>query len=222
MKVRRILDCSHGLYHNAPAWPDVTVPQMEMYRTHFVARDGFNLEFVKINTHFGTHLDSPWHKFDSGKRLDEFSLNSFMGEGIVLEATGKEPLGDIELGDLKPRYDSKIKNGDVVMIYTGWGLKRDYTTVYQKQWPAITPECARWLVEKKIKALGIDTFSFDKFGARDAPVHNVLLAAGLLLIEEMYLPKELLERERWWFMFLPMPYKYVGGAQCRAVAVEWQ
>jgi kynurenine formamidase len=157
---------------------------------------------------------------DYGKKLDDYPLSSFISEGSVIDASGKPPQGDITLEDLKP-YEKDINKGEIVVIYTGWGEKRGYESLYLKDWPALTPEAAKWLIEKKINAVGIDTLSFDKFGAKGAPVHNILLPAGVLLIEEMYLPKEILERRKWWFIFLPLSFKGVAGSPCRAVAIEW-
>ena len=120
------------------------------------------------------------------------------------------------------KYESDIREGDIPILYTGWGARRDFTADYLSGYPAITVESAKWLVQKRPKGIGIDTLSFDKYqDEATLPIHNVLCPADLPLFEELNLPKAILERKRWWFMALPILYKGCSGARCRAVAIEW-
>lgn len=220
-KIRKLIDCSQPLYHNAPRY--VGNPPLE-YNPHFyfMAQNRSNVEFVKMTTHTGTHLDAPYHMVEGGKRLGDFALTDFAGEAILLDASlisGKH----IALKDLQPRYDTKIKAGDIVIIRTGFGERRGYNDDWLKNFPSLTVECAQWLVSKKIKGVGIDVIGFEGFdSAPNLPIHHTLLPAGLWLIEELYLPREVLERERWWFMALPLRFDDAGGSPTRAVLIDWE
>ena len=50
------------------------------------------------------------------------------------------------------------------------------------------------------------------------PTHKICLSKGIWYGEELYLPRELLEEERWNFAFLPLKMEGCGGAPGRAMA----
>jgi kynurenine formamidase len=218
LRVKRLIDISQPIFNGAPGYPDL--PPAEIIMGRWIPSHGYNLEFLKMHTHFGTHIDSPGHIVEGMPPLSAISLESFMGPAVVIDATLRREDRAITLEDLK-RYNDKIARGDIVLIYTGWGYKRGYTTEYMKKYPIIEEEVALWLAEKKVKGVGCEYVSIDGYGTKGAPVHNALLRNGIWILEELFLKKELLEKERWYLIALPMPYEGTYGAQCRAVALEF-
>lgn len=220
-KMNRIIDCSQHLYHNAPRY--IGNPALE-YCPHyyFMQQNQSNVEFLRMTTHTGTHLDVPYHIVEGGKRIGDFALETFMGDAIILNVSERVEQA-ISSDELKPRYDNKIKENDIVLIYTGWGQRRGYTNEWLKDFPFLTPECALWLSEKKLKGIGIDTVGFESYPPTpNLPVHHALLSAGFWLVEELYLPEEVLDKERWWFMALPWRLEDASGTPTRAVLIEWE
>lgn len=221
-RIKRVIDCSHPMYNGAPRW--IGLPPLEVLPNYFFLEGtGSNNEYVRMFTHCGTHLDLPYHMLKGGKRVGDFPPECFMGEAIMLDASQRKGNRFIELEDLKPKYDEKIKKDDIVVIYTGWGEKRGYNADWLKNFPTLTPECARWIAGKKVKGVATDSMGFDAYPAPpERPVHLSLLPHMNFLAEEVYLPKEVLERERWWFEALPWRLDEAGGTPTRAVLIEWE
>ena len=110
-----------------------------------------------------------------------------------------------------------MRPGDIVILYTGcsehlgepW-LNSKYTYVDESG--------AKWLVEKKVKAVGIDFFSIDQYGDRSNPAHNLLLGNGIPLIEEISSTAKQLVGNRIYFICLPIRIMAGDGAPARAIA----
>lgn len=219
--IKRVIDCTQPLYNNCPRW--IGLPPLEISPHYFfLEQNNANDEFIKMLSHTGTHLDVPYHMVKGGKRIGEITLDNFMGEAIVLDATNRKDLLRIDLDCLKPRYDKKIKEGDIAIVYTGWGEKRGYNDDWLKNFPSLTPEAAKWIASKNVKGVAIDTIGFESYKFTKPEVHHILLNNVLFLAEEVYLPKEVLERERWWFIALPLRIDEAGGTPTRAVLIEWE
>jgi kynurenine formamidase len=53
---------------------------------------------------------------------------------------------------------------------------------YYNDYPAITEDMAQYLIEKKVKMVGVDMCSVDH---EPFPVHKILLDKGILIIENL-------------------------------------
>ena len=99
---------------------------------------------------------------------------------------------DLEAG-LK-MYNVTLKEGDIVIIHTGWGdLFEQYpaqNALYNSGEPGIGKEAATWLVSQKIVAVGTDTWAVEVIPGEDPKeafrVHQILLTdAGIHIIENV-------------------------------------
>ena len=98
--------------------------------------DGFGLsaEDVTLNTHTGTHMDSPWHYGPTcggspARGIDEIPLEWCFGDGVVLDLTHRRPGELITVADLETAVAAigyRIKPYDIVLIRT------DATKRYRK------------------------------------------------------------------------------------------
>ena len=153
MKIKRVYDLTQPLYHNCPGWPDYPPPTVE--RMAFIPHDICNVEKLYINTHTGTHIDVPYHFFSDGKTLDQVPVDTWIGEGIVVDFSSKEDKEIITAGDLEKAAAHMI-NSDIVMLYTGRGKHRGFSEKYLKNWPSVDESGARWLVDHGAKIIGIE------------------------------------------------------------------
>ncbi|MFV0528264.1 MAG: cyclase family protein [Lachnospiraceae bacterium] len=121
---------------------------------------------------------------------------------------------------IKTNSSTGTKIGGRSLLCTGWGYKRGWTTDYVDNWPYLGEDAALWLLDKKVKGIVIDAMSIGGPKAGEGLMqHELLLEAGIWLGEEFFLPKELLEHERWEFIFLPLKMEGCGGAPGRAIAM---
>ncbi|MBR1615230.1 MAG: cyclase family protein, partial [Treponema sp.] len=46
--------------------------------------DQYNLSYIKMTTHCGTHIDAPLHFCEDGSSVDQLRLNTFYGKCTVI------------------------------------------------------------------------------------------------------------------------------------------
>jgi arylformamidase len=107
---------------------------------------------------------------------------------------------------------------DIVVVYTGcserWGeesVNRDYTY--------LTGDAADYLVSKRIRAVGIDFLSVEKFKAADPVVHKTLLGNGVFIIESLSSALKQFVGKRILMICMPIKLQDGDGAPSRVVAV---
>ncbi len=218
LNIKRIIDLSQPIFDKCPGnpvFPKVSVKIITSYE-----KDGWLTECIDIATHISSHIDAPAHLLRGGKTIDQIPLKRFQGSAIPIALYQKSKDEEILREDLFP-YETRIQEGDFVLLCTGWGEKRATTDEYLLHSPWLGEEAAKWLVEKKVNGVGIDHFSIGGANPDHVQIpHKILLEAEVLIIEELYLPKVLLERERWYLVVFPLRLSGAGGSLVRAVAME--
>ncbi len=187
MKNMRLVDLSISIEPDLPSDPEMMIPKIdyldhaqgaEQMKDFFpgVKKDqlpgglGWAVEFLTLTTHSGTHLDAPYHyhpTMDKGKdalTIDEIPLDWCFNDGVVLDFRKKNDGERITIKDLESelaRIDYKIKPLDIVLIQTGadkfWG-----TQEYLVKGPGMDRESTLFLLEKGVKVVGIDAWSWDR------------------------------------------------------------
>ncbi|WP_157868122.1 cyclase family protein [Pyrococcus abyssi] len=150
------------------------------------AREEFYMNLLKLGEHSGTHVDAPIHFIPNGKAINELPLEKFIGEGIVIDAREK-----IEI--------PQEVEGKIVLLLTGG--------------KEITIEIAKELVDRNVKAVGIDGMSIG-----NEEVHKVLLSAEIPIYENLVNLEKLIGR-RFLFVGLPLKIRKGSGSPVRAVAI---
>jgi len=219
MKIKKVYDLTQELYHNCPGWPDFPPPVMVSML--YIGRDGCNVEkFVDINTHTATHIDAPSHWIPDGKTHDQIPVDTWIGEGVVVDMTHKKDKEAITDKDLEKKA-SHVKSGDIVMIYTGRDIYRGFNEKYLKDWPSIDKSGAEWVVRKNVKIIGTDGLGIEMYGFKEPLVHTTLLKAEIPIIEELYLEEiAKMGQKRWLFICLPLKIRGAGGAFARVIAID--
>jgi len=80
-------------------------------------------------------------------------------------------------------------------------------------------EAARWLVEKQIATYATDATSIEVPGSVGNPVHKILLAEGIPIIENLANLNQI-SAKRVKFIALPLKLKDCDGSPCRVVVVQ--
>lgn len=182
--MRRWIDLAHP-YTESMTHQPVTGPPC--IRTVLqVGRDPFNLQEFTFVTHLGTHVDAPLHFLPGGRTIDQFPLEDLAGPGWVLpvEKGRGEP---ITARDLEAT-GAPVGPGQLVLIATGWS--RHFSTPEYLSHPYLTEDAAGWLLERRVKLVGVDAFSVDlpvplRPPDFDWPVHRRLLGREVLIAENL-------------------------------------
>jgi kynurenine formamidase len=191
----------------------------------------------------GTHIDALNHFGLNGKIWNGFTPEEHLGDkgwkktgaekippiiarGVLIDVASFKGVDVLEQNyritaeDLKAALKSQkveLEKGDVVLIRTGQAKHYVNAAKYLDQYPGISLDAVKWLVEdKNIMLLGADNLSFEAFPAERkdnwVPVHTYLLAEkGVMFIEQMYL-EELAKEKVFQFAFIASSLKLNGAS----------
>ena len=187
-----------------PVYPGDPSPSFKSYAT--LEKEGVNITKIVMGSHTGTHLDAPRHFIQGGTGIDQIPVDRLIGEAYVVDLS-RTPIGSgIMSRDLLPKLEQKIQQDDIVVCYTGcserWGddsIKHNYTY--------LTQDAAEYLVSKKVRAVGIDFLSIEKFNA------------GIFIIESLSNALKQFLGKRILMVCLPIKLEAGDGAPARVVAV---
>lgn len=178
-------DLSQPFYQEMPHSDKLPAPAFETVRR--VSEDHINIQYYGVPTHVGTHVDASLHFVDGGRSIDDYPLERFSGEAVVLDVSKERPeeitVEDVEsaAGDVRP--------DDIVLLHTGWDEKYG-TSAYQPH-PWLAEETAEWFVDVAPKLVGLDVLTPDipvphrPEGWLAFPVHRAMLGAEVLIAENV-------------------------------------
>ena len=199
----------------APWHPDVRVEPMATHE-----KEARSLMKISFGTHSGTHMDAPFHFIETGKTMDEVDLGNPIRRVFVLSLPKSKEEGAVTVKELEG-FEDRIVQTEGLILNTGW-YKKWGTDAYFVNPPYLTIETARWLVERKVAFLGLDSPTVDdtrgaKAGER-LPVHVILLESEVLILEGLANLDELGNGEAK-IIALPLKIKGVDGAPARVVGI---
>jgi kynurenine formamidase len=129
----------------------------------------FNVENVTLSTHSGTHVDAPLHygppaSGDRGRSIDEVPLRWCMGDGVLLDFTGKQAGEGITRPEVEAELDRigyALKPFDIVLVMTGasrlYGQKG-----YENASPGLRRDATEYMVDRGVRLIGIDAWGIDR------------------------------------------------------------
>lgn len=198
----RFIDLSVPLNEDTPVYPGD--PKIKITTAGILEKDGYEDHYVCVGTHTGTHVDAPRHMVLGGKSLDEIPVEHFCGNGVYIKVDGKFSLKQIQ--------QVSITEGDIVLFHTGMSDVY-HQSVYYEKYPAMPEEVANFLVEKRVKMVGVDMCSPDH---EPFTVHRILLKNNVLIIENLTNLASLANKK---FKVYAFPIKLqIDGAPVRVVA----
>ncbi len=163
-------------------------------------------------------FEAPAYLFSGGKGIDQFGLDSFMAEAVLLDLRNKkagEPIDDEDLEAAEERAGLALREGETVILHTGWGSSlRDMSVPAH---PYLSENGAEFLEFKRPFMVGIDAPSLDPDGGKGYPAHSILMRAEILVLENLC-NLEKIQQSR--FPLLALPLKISGStSHVRAVAI---
>ena len=204
-----IIDISVPISPDMVVWPGAPKPEFS-WRRSIKKGDSSNNSNLSMNCHSGTHIDAPLHFVDKGGSVENVSLNILMGKTFVADLSHSKEITVLELEKLWP--NEKV---DRVLFKTPnskiWEINQ---TIFIKNFCALREKETRWLLEKKVRLVGIDYLSIQKYG--DSPiVHQLLLEANIIVVEGLNLSKV----SAGFYELVCLPLKLTGleGAPARAI-----
>jgi len=175
--------------------------------------DLYNLSILQFGSHTGTHIDAPKHFYDDGLTVDQLELEYFVGRAKVIEITDPVSVRRQEL------QQYTIEQGDRILLKTKNSAYLE-KGVFDESFCFIDPDAAAYLVEKKIRTVGIDFLSVEKFNPDSPETHFTLLKNNIVIIEGLRLSN--VPPGEYEMHILPLVIKGGNGSPARALLSEYE
>lgn len=207
----KIIDLTMAISPSTRVFPGSPQPSFIPWSTF--ATHGYDSEVVHMSTHTGTHVDAPSHFAPGAPAVDRMAPARLVSSAALVRV--RKGAGQvIDVSDIK---NADVREGDAVVLATGWERHYDNDD-YVTRNPGLSGEAARYLVEKKVNAVAIDGPSIDPGHDDRFAAHNILLPAGVIIIENLC-NLDVIERERFTLVAAPLKLQGASGSPARALAL---
>ena len=208
-----IFDISLTLSPTLPTWPGDPGIELDLVESRDTGA-GANVTRMNMGVHTGTHVDAPHHFLNDGRTVEQLPLDVLTGPCYVIqlpdgvEAITSEVLERTEITSGMKRLLFGTRNSHL------WAKGE---TKFQTDFVAITEDGAEWLVKRGVQLVGVDYLSVAPY-EEGAPTHEILLKAGVVVVEGLNLSKVM----RGFYDLYCLPLKIAGsdGAPARAILVQ--
>ena len=198
------VELTNGMVH----WPDD--PPVEIKQILNMKKgDECNLTHLSMAAHAGTHMDAPHHFRQSGTSIDKMPPAAAIGKARVIEIVHKE---FITVEEIRP---NRIRKGERILFKTQNSKTRWANKPFKKDFVHLSVDAAQFLSDKKVQTIGIDYLSIGGYGGNVVEVHNVILKAGIWVIEGLDLSK--VKPGNYELNCLPIKIAGSDGAPARAL-----
>jgi arylformamidase len=143
--------------------------------------EGVQVSQLLLGTHTGTHLDAPRHFIPGGRTIDQLDLDALVGGCRVVEVINTQ--GSLSRADLQ---HLDLQCGERLLLKTR-NSRQPYRSTFSPDFVALNASGADYLYERGVRVVGIDGPSIDAWDASDFPSHKRLLAADILILENLVL-----------------------------------
>jgi len=148
--------------HVTPA--DVPDVQLEFERLKdYEGGAGQRVTGVRMRLHCGTHVDAPMHFKRGGAAISDLPIETFYGPATLLDLTGIDPGGSIEISDVKHALMGRPVQHARLLLRTDWNHQYG-TSGYEAGSPYISPEAVDWIAARRPVLV-----SYDYSHGKDAP-----------------------------------------------------
>ena len=214
----KYVDLSHVIHSGMVTYPGLPAPTVTDHLSREASADRytpgttFQIARVDMVGNTGTYIDAPSHRYENGPDIGELQLSRLANvPGIVVDGGGG-----------RRAFDKTIFRGlelrrKAVLIRTGWSSHFG-TPAYGSGHPFLTGDAAALLVESGAALVGIDSLNVDDIATGERPVHSLLLAANIPIVEHLT-NLEALPSDGFRFFAVPPRFRGMGSFPVRAFAI---
>ncbi len=151
----------------------------------------------------------PLHFIRQGVGIDKMSLDTTVGRARVIGIQDIESIKPEEL------FQYHIRSGERILFKTRNSLRVWQTDTFIEDFVSISKEAARFLVEHKVRVIGVDYLSVGGFKRGGTETHRALLKGGVWIIEGLDLSR--VKPGKYDLICLPLKLDQGNGAPARAI-----
>jgi arylformamidase len=210
--LKKIYDISVRLGEESILYPGDTPYSRELVQN---IKDGGICDLSKLvmSAHSGTHIDAPAHFIQGGKSLDQYEVRDFILPAQVVEIRDKLSVRPAELENLA------IGAGEALLFRTNNSTSgQSKNGTFSEQFVYLSPEAADICIEKRVKLVGFDYITVERYGDQEFPTHRRLLEKDIPILEGIHLKDVPAGR----YKLICLPLKISGGeaSPVRAILVQ--
>ncbi len=182
----QFIDLSHKIADGMITYKGLPAPLICDHLSHAESaknyEEGTEFQFGRIDMvgNTGTYLDTPYHRYRDGHDLSE----------LVLDRVSNVPGIVVRVGGIRGRaidwtnfFASDVK-GKAVLVETGWDQHWGSDQYFEGH-PFLTEKAALYLRDQGAVLVGIDSLNIDDTTTGARPVHTVLLADEIPIVEHL-------------------------------------
>ena len=173
---------------------------------------------MELESHLGTHIETPYHYNDNWKDILALPLTAFMGRAVVLKLQCS-PKAPITKEMLEAADNGRLREGDIAILDSPFHCE-PFSNDPNDQRPYLCKESGEWFAEKRVKCIAFGDGAAIEHSVKDAcDVHEAVMPHDIMFLEVV---KNLdqLNSDVFLLIYQPMPIKGLDSCCVRAVAIE--
>ncbi|MFX0092882.1 MAG: cyclase family protein [Candidatus Hodarchaeota archaeon] len=220
------IDLSHNLENNMPGYKFKDkngaikhyTAKIRPFLTHketepkFQGKCSFEITEIYLQTSVGTYIDSPYHRYPDGRDISEITLDEVILLGIVIDVRDRKEFESVGI-EVIPKNLNLVRKAVLFNFEWDrfWGTEKYYS------YPFISKELIEFLIQSKVKLVGVDTINIDDSSDLTRPAHSLFLKNDILIVENLANLNQLYDKN-FRFFAIPVKGKKVAAMPIRAFA----
>ncbi|MBW3624537.1 MAG: cyclase family protein [Armatimonadetes bacterium] len=200
-----------------PVWPGDPPVEMESAAS-ILQGDSCNVTTYRMSSHTGTHLDPPRHFFPDGAPLDALPLSLLIGLCYVADLSSEMEESRRITPDLLDGAGIPPETSRLLLKTPNSRLWENPCHAFEPNFIDLSPDGARWVIERGIRLIGIDYLSIEGPHDPSCPVHRSLLSAPVVILEGLDLRE--VSGGAYHLVCLPLRAMNGDGAPARALLLR--
>lgn len=205
----KIIDISWPISNDMTQYKDAKHVRTTLTKT--MERDAVRESLITMSTHTGTHIDAPSHFLATGKSVDHIDLDSITGPCRILDFTHS-----VERITAQDLVAQTIGSGEIILLKTRNSFSLP-TAAFDHNFVYLAEDAARYLIECRVKAVGIDYLGIERNQAKHH-THTLLMEHNITIIEGLRLGSVV--AGIYVLCCLPLLLPGLDAAPARAVLIE--
>jgi arylformamidase len=138
--------------------------------------DSANVSFLNLGAHTGTHVDAPAHFIEGARKIDALSVETLIGGARVVRVPD-------EMTEIDPDFLAGCDLDRVERVLFHTRNSSFWNEGFRKDFTHLLPEAAEKLIEMRVKLVGTDYLSIEKFHSGGHRTHLALLSNNVVIVE---------------------------------------
>ncbi len=163
--------------------------------------------------------------------MEQIPPEAFVGPAVVVDLRhmlGENPIQRQDIEKWENDTGETIQEGDVVLIMSDfskyWKVGPESDVFMKSRWPYMTKSSADYLLSKKIRLIGVESFDIDivdPYGdltKEEFIGHKTFLPNGIYVVENLT-NLDQIQSNRCFLITTPLKMKGGSGSNLRAIAI---